>query len=108
MNERDSEEVLGMLTAQGYELTQQPEQADVILVNTCSVRLKAEERALGRIAELTAVKDHNPNAILGVIGCMAKLRQKEIFTRVPRVDLVADEHTVEGLANALVTHFEGK
>ena len=44
MNERDSEEVLGMLTAQGYEIAEQPETADVILLNTCSVRQHAEER----------------------------------------------------------------
>ena len=50
MNERDSEEVLGMLTAQGYEIAGQPEDADVILLNTCSVRAHAEERAFGKLS----------------------------------------------------------
>jgi tRNA-2-methylthio-N6-dimethylallyladenosine synthase len=89
MNERDSEEVLGMLMAQGYEVTEQPEAADVILLNTCSVRQHAEERAFGKMGELSGLKRENPDLILGVIGCMAKLRQGEIFTRLPQVDLVA-------------------
>ena len=52
MNERDSEEILGMLTAQGYTVVQREEEADVILLNTCSVRRHAEERAFGKMAAL--------------------------------------------------------
>jgi tRNA-2-methylthio-N6-dimethylallyladenosine synthase len=89
MNERDSEEVLGMLTAQGYEIAEVPEAADVILVNTCSVREHAEERAFGRIGELSGLKRDKPELVLGVIGCMAKLQQEAIFKRVPQVDLIA-------------------
>ena len=89
MNERDSEEVLGMLTAQAYEITQQPEEADVILLNTCSVRQHAEERAFGKMGELSALKEERPELVLGIIGCMAKLQQGEIFKRLPQVDLVA-------------------
>ena len=89
MNERDSEEALGMLTAQGYEITQQPESADVILLNTCSVRRHAEERAFGKMGELSVLKAERPGLILGIIGCMAKLQQEAIFKRLPKVDLVA-------------------
>ena len=89
MNERDSEEVLGMLAAQGDALAQQPEQADVILLNTCSVREHAEERAFGRMSELSALKRDKPELILGVIGCMAKLQKELIFKRLPKVDLIA-------------------
>jgi len=89
MNARDSEEVLGMLTAQGYEITGEPEAADVILLNTCSVRSHAEERAYGKMGELSELKRERPELILGVIGCMAKLHQGDIFKRLPRVDLVA-------------------
>src|SRR3989338_3607025 len=89
MNERDSEEVLGMLTAQGYEITEQPESADVILLNTCSVRAHAEERAFGKMGELSVLKEERPDLILGIIGCMAKLQQEAIFRRLPKVDLVA-------------------
>jgi tRNA-2-methylthio-N6-dimethylallyladenosine synthase len=89
MNERDSEEVLGMLTAQGYELADAPEAADVILLNTCSVREHAEERAYGKMGELSALKQERPERVLGIIGCMAKLHQERVFKRLPAVDLVA-------------------
>jgi tRNA-2-methylthio-N6-dimethylallyladenosine synthase len=89
MNERDSEEVLGMLTAQGYEVAEAPEGADVILLNTCSVRQHAEERAYGKMGELSVLKRENPNLVLGIIGCMAKLHKEAIFKRLPAVDLIA-------------------
>ncbi len=89
MNERDSEEVLGMLTAQGYEIAEQPESADVILLNTCSVREHAEERAFGKMGELKQLKQERPEVVLGIIGCMAKLHQERIFKRLPAVDLIA-------------------
>lgn len=89
MNARDSEEVLGMLAAQGYEIAEQPEAADVILLNTCSVRQHAEERAFGKMGELSLLKRERPDLVLGIIGCMAKLRQEEIFKRLPQVDLIA-------------------
>ena len=89
MNERDSEEVLGMLTAQGYAIADQPEAADVILLNTCSVREHAEERAYGKMGELSVLKKERPELVLGIIGCMAKLHQQAIFKRLPQVDIVA-------------------
>ena len=89
MNERDSEEVLGMLAAQGYEVSAKPEEADVILLNTCSVRAHAEERAFGKMGELSELKAGKPDLVLGIIGCMAKLHEAAIFKRLPKVDLVA-------------------
>lgn len=89
MNARDSEEVLGMLTAQGYEISDRPEDADVILLNTCSVRQHAEERAIGKMGELSELKKERPDLVLGIIGCMAKLQQELIFKKLPKVDLVA-------------------
>ncbi len=89
MNERDSEEVLGMLMAQGYEIAPRPEEAEVILLNACSVRAHAEERAIGKMGELSELKKERPELVLGIIGCMAKLQQGEIFRRLPKVDLIA-------------------
>ncbi len=106
MNERDSEEVLGMLGALGYERAEQPEAADVILVNTCSVREHAEERALGRIGELSGFKRQNPSLVLGVIGCMAKLQQETIFKRVPGVDLIAGPAELYDLPMLLAEIYE--
>jgi tRNA-2-methylthio-N6-dimethylallyladenosine synthase len=81
--------VLGMLTAQGYAIAEQAEQADVILLNTCSVREHAEERAFGKMGELSVLKRERPELVLGIIGCMAKLQQETIFKRLPKVDLIA-------------------
>ena len=78
-----------MLTAQGYTVSERPEEADVILLNTCSVRAHAEERAFGKMHELKALKQERPEVVLGIIGCMAKLQQEQIFKRLPHVDLVA-------------------
>src|SRR5262245_34969727 len=89
MNERDSEEVLGMLTAQGYQIAPKAEEADVILLNTCSVRQHAEERAIGKMGELCQLKDERPELVLGFIGCMAKLRQESLFKHLPKIDLIA-------------------
>ena len=67
MNERDSEEVLGMLMAQGYAIAKHPEEADVILLNTCSVRSHAEGRAFGKMDELSCLNREKPDLILGII-----------------------------------------
>src|SRR3989338_8131030 len=89
MNDRDSEEVIGMLAAQGYGFAERAEDADVVLLNTCSVREHAEERAYGRAWEIAALKKERPELVLGIIGCMAKLHPGAIMERVPAVDLVA-------------------
>ena len=89
MNERDSEEVFGMLGAHGYTISDRVEDADVILLNTCSVREHAEERAYGKAWEVAQLKRERPELVLGIIGCMAKLHQEAIFKRLPAVDLVA-------------------
>lgn len=89
MNERDSEEILGMLMAQGYTLVQREDEADVILLNTCSVRAHAEERAFGKMGAMQRLKERRPDLILGILGCMAKAQREEVFRRLPQVDLVA-------------------
>jgi tRNA-2-methylthio-N6-dimethylallyladenosine synthase len=89
MNERDSEEILGMLTAQGYAVVEREEEADVILLNTCSVRAHAEERAFGKMGLVQRLKRERPDLVLGILGCMAKAQREEVFRRLPQVDLVA-------------------
>jgi len=72
MNEYDSEVLESILSANGYLMTSKPEEAGLIIVNTCSVRQKAEERAMGRISELAAQKKVNRSLKIVVAGCMAK------------------------------------
>jgi tRNA-2-methylthio-N6-dimethylallyladenosine synthase len=101
MNERDSEEILGMLTAQGYAVVQREEEADVILLNTCSVREHAEARAYGKMGLLRELKRERPEVVLGVLGCMAKAQRDEIFRRLPQVDLVAGPAEIYDLPDLL-------
>ncbi len=89
MNERDSEAVAAQLVAQGYELAPTESGADVILLNTCSVRDAAEQKALGKMANLAAeVRQRRPEAVLGFLGCMAQSRGRELLEQLPDVDLV--------------------
>src|SRR6516165_8789752 len=83
MNVADTEMVLGMLHAAGYGRTEDPARADLILLNTCAVREKAEERVFARASELAQHR-----AILGITGCMAEHLKGAIRERVPHIDLV--------------------
>jgi tRNA-2-methylthio-N6-dimethylallyladenosine synthase len=101
MNERDSEEILGMLGAQGYVLVDREEDADVILLNTCSVRAHAEERAFGKMGLMQKLKRERPELVLGILGCMAKAQREEVFRRLPQVDLVAGPAEIYDLPELL-------
>src|SRR5262245_31896218 len=72
MNVADTDMVLGMLHRAGYGRTEDPAQADLILLNTCAVREKAEERVFGRAGVLAQHKARSPHVILGITGCMAE------------------------------------
>src|SRR3712207_3691882 len=86
MNVSDSELMLGKLAAHGYEPVEQPDGADVILVNTCAIRDHAEQRVIGRIGEL---KRHmKPDTVLGVTGCMAQRLGPQLLEKAKRVSLV--------------------
>jgi tRNA-2-methylthio-N6-dimethylallyladenosine synthase len=86
MNVADSELMFGVLGRAGYLRTEQPEDADVMLVNTCAVRDNAEQRVIGRMGELQRHK--RPGTVLGVVGCMAQRLGPALLAQVPRVDLV--------------------
>jgi tRNA-2-methylthio-N6-dimethylallyladenosine synthase len=88
MNEYDSERVAGLLRAQQYELTDDEGEADLILLNTCAIREKAEDKVFSKLGQLRAVKARRPGVIVGVMGCMAQLHHQEIRRRAPVVDLV--------------------
>ncbi|MBH16327.1 MAG: tRNA (N6-isopentenyl adenosine(37)-C2)-methylthiotransferase MiaB, partial [Gemmatimonadetes bacterium] len=88
MNISDGELMEGILADQGYEVSSSADEADVIIVNTCAIREHAEERVLGRIGQLYALKKDRPEVILGVTGCMAQRLGELILERAPYVDLV--------------------
>src|SRR5437660_4651694 len=89
MNERDSEAVAAQLVAKGYALAGSEATADVILLNTCSVRDMAEQKALNKMRNLMyETRRSRPGVVLGFMGCMAQSRGKELIERLPDVDLV--------------------
>lgn len=95
-NESDSEKLSGMLKKMGYTPTENPEEADVILFNTCAVRENAEKKLFGRVGALKPLKEKNPELLLGVCGCMAQeAGMEEKFRRRYRfVDMVFGTHTL--------------
>ena len=89
MNERDSEAVAAQLVAKGYSMTGDALSADVILLNTCSVRDAAEQKALGKMGHVAGqLRAKNRKAVLGFMGCMAQSRGRELIDKLPDVDLV--------------------
>jgi tRNA-2-methylthio-N6-dimethylallyladenosine synthase len=88
MNERDSEAVAAMLRARGYRIVGSEDACDVLLLNTCSVRDAAEQKAIGKAAQVQARKRKNPDFVLGILGCMAQNRGAELLDRLPDVDLI--------------------
>ena len=81
-NEADSEKIMGMLTQMGYVLTENEEEADVLIVNTCAIREHAEKRALSIVGRFKHYKAKNPDIIIGVCGCMtAQEHRREHFKR---------------------------
>jgi tRNA-2-methylthio-N6-dimethylallyladenosine synthase len=88
MNISDGELMEGVLEAHGYEISADPEDADVILVNTCAIREHAEKRVLGRVGQLYGLKRDRPDLIIGVTGCMAQRMGETLLEKAPHVDLV--------------------
>ena len=88
MNERDSEAVAAMLRARGYGITHSEDDADVILLNTCSVRDFAEQKAIGKMSTLAHRKRGKPELVLGYLGCMAQSRGGSLAENQSAVDLV--------------------
>jgi tRNA-2-methylthio-N6-dimethylallyladenosine synthase len=89
MNERDSEAVAAQLVAKGWSLAPSEKAADVVLLNTCSVRDFAEQKAIGKMQNIAAdVRKNRPDVVLGFMGCMAQSRGRELIDKLPDVDLV--------------------
>ncbi|HLU65891.1 MAG TPA: tRNA (N6-isopentenyl adenosine(37)-C2)-methylthiotransferase MiaB [Kofleriaceae bacterium] len=89
MNVADSDLLIGILGSAGYRRADTPEQADVLVLNTCAVRERAEERVLARASELGSLKRRRPGTVLAVVGCMAEHLRSKVAERAPAVDVVA-------------------
>ena len=106
MNVYDSEKLKGILISLGYSMTEDEKKADVIVLNTCSVREKAERRAWGRLWDLSRYKSANSNLILVVTGCMAQRVGQELIQRIPHLDLVLGPDQIFQLPEYLKNHIE--
>lgn len=109
MNERDSEAVAAQLVAKGYTIAASEYVADVVLLNTCSVRDNAEQKAINKMENLAAdIRKNRPNVVLGFMGCMAQSRGKELIDRLPDVDLVVGTQKFHRTADYLDEILRGK
>lgn len=88
MNESDSEHIAGILSAAGAEPSADPENSDIILVNTCAVREKSEEKLYSLLGRLMSLKKRNKNTILAVAGCVAQLHRSKLLDRFPGIDVI--------------------
>ena len=106
MNERDSEQVAHSLIERGYEATANESEADVVLLNTCSVRDMADQKALGKMGMLGHLAKQRPDVVFGFLGCMAQARGGSLLRDLPHVDLVVGTqkfHRVADYVDELVT-----
>ena len=102
MNEYDSDKMADVLrSADGYEATDRPEEADVILFNTCSVREKAQEKVFHDLGRVRHLKRGRPDLVIGVGGCVASQEGAAIVSRAPYVDLVFGPQTLHRLSGLI-------
>ena len=107
MNLADSEIVLGILKCNGYEVTKEIGKADVVLLNTCSVRDNAEQRIYGRLGNISNLKNINPNLVVGILGCMAERLRKDLVDDKKIVDLVVGPDEYRHLPEYINIAFNG-
>ncbi|HLC18384.1 MAG TPA: tRNA (N6-isopentenyl adenosine(37)-C2)-methylthiotransferase MiaB [Thermodesulfobacteriota bacterium] len=100
MNDNDSERLLGFLSGMNYVPTGEPQGADLIIINTCSIRDKAEQKVYSTLGRFRAMKDENPGLIIGVAGCVAQQAGEKLLKRAPYLDMVVgtnNVHRIESL-----------
>lgn len=107
MNLADTEIVLGILQNNGYSMTNHSEDADVILVNTCSIRENAEQRIYGRLGNFKTIKDHKPELVVGVLGCMAERLRSDLVDKKKIVDVVVGPDEYRRLPELIDIAFNG-
>jgi len=97
MNKSDSEKILGILETQGYKKTTLREDADLLVMNTCSIRAASENKAFSHLGIWKKLKKNNPDIKIAVCGCIAQQTKEKIFKRAPQVDLIFGTHNIEEL-----------
>ncbi|MGD8778851.1 MAG: tRNA (N6-isopentenyl adenosine(37)-C2)-methylthiotransferase MiaB [Ignavibacteria bacterium] len=108
MNIADSELVAGILNTEGFKSSKNAEDADIILLNTCSIRDNAEQRIYGRLGNLKKIKEKKPGTVIGILGCMAERLRKDLIEKKSVVDLVVGPDEYRRLPEFIDTAFNGE
>src|SRR4026207_1336206 len=108
MNVADSERAATGLRASGYDLCDTADDADVVLLNTCSVREKAEQKAFTRIGEIRAAQTGKSLPLVGVMGCVAQLEGDSIFEHAPSVNMVIGTRATDRISSLIERAREGE
>jgi tRNA-2-methylthio-N6-dimethylallyladenosine synthase len=108
MNERDSELAGALLLKHGFEQASDEDGADIVIVNTCSVRGKAEDKAIGKLGFLAAGKRERPGRIIGAIGCVVQQMEGEILRRVPGLDFAVGTRRIGRLPEVVASVLNGR
>ena len=103
MNEFDSERISAILEKQGYLKTEKQEDAGLIILNTCSVRLKAENKLFGHIGNLKVLKEQNPGLVICIGGCTAQSLKEKLIDTFPYIDIVFGTGNIENLPDLVKT-----
>src|SRR4030065_1955044 len=102
MNIHDSEKMVGLLSEKGYASTENPENADLIIFNTCAIREKAEQKFYSQLGRAKILKEKNKNLKIAVAGCVAQDAQKRIFKKAPFVDYILGPQNIHMLNDLLL------
>lgn len=108
MNVADTEIVLGILKKNNFEVVENPENADVVLLNTCSIRDNAEQRIYGRLGNFKNLKNSKPELVVGILGCMAERLRKDLIDEKKIVDLVVGPDEYRRIPELLEVAFAGE
>lgn len=101
MNVHDSEQMIELLRGHGYQPTREPKSADLIIINTCSIREKADQKAYSQLGRYRVMKNRKPGLILGVSGCLAQQLGSEFFKKIPHLDFVLGTHNIHRLPSVI-------
>ena len=106
MNIADSERIAAMMKGENYELSEKPEQADLIILNTCHIREKARHKVLSRLGVLKELKAHHPGLKIAVAGCVAQAEGKKLLKQAPVVDILVGPGKISSIPSLLRRHQE--
>src|SRR5512147_2658403 len=108
MNLADTEIIMGILNYNGYDISKTADDADVVLLNTCSIRENAEQRIYGRLGNFKTVKNSKPELVVGILGCMAERLRKELIEDKKIVDLIVGPDEYRRLPELIEVAFNGE